>query len=108
MLLVACGFIFFNQKLCYVGEDFSGARYFPIPIRNHDLSYSGLYPQLTTSDPRSSIMILRSGAVSIPDWIRDQPGAVPSIATIATYPVSFIALISDRWTIDEFEILSVG
>jgi hypothetical protein len=26
----------------------------------------------------------------------------------ATYPGSLIALIPDRWTIDEFEILSVG
>jgi len=38
------------------------------------------------------------------------PGAVPGISTIATYPGSFFdrALIPDRWTIDEFEILSVG
>jgi len=28
-------------------------------------------------------------------WIRDQSGAVPSISTIATYPVSLIALIPD-------------
>jgi len=57
-------------------------------------------------------------------WIGDQSGAVPSISTIATYPVSLIALIPDptgtlirinygmvldqgsvRWTLGEFEIL---
>ena len=40
--------------------------------------------------------------------IHDQSGAVPSISTIATYPVSFIAMIPDRWTIGEFEILPLS
>ena len=31
----------------------------------------------------------------LPEGIRDQSGAVPSISTIATYPVSLIALIPD-------------
>jgi len=45
---------------------------------------------------------------TLPHWIRDQSGAVPSISTIATYPVSFIALIPDLETFGEFEILPEG
>ena len=54
------------------------------------------------TDPRSSVNVTALVGSGI------SSGAVPSISTIATYPDSFIALIPDRWTIDEFEILSVG
>ena len=67
-------------------------------------SYSGLYPTVTTPDPRSINSVSRPPV----QWIRDQSGAVPSIATIATYPVSLIALIPDLETFGEFEILPEG
>ena len=42
-----------DQLLSCAGEDFSGAKYFPIAHSNRDLNYSGLNPAVTTSDPRS-------------------------------------------------------
>ena len=67
-----------------------------------DISSSVLIP-----DPYVHIVLVQSQVV-LSTRIRDQSGAVPSISTIATYPVSLIALIPDLETISEFEILLVG
>jgi len=56
-------------------------------------------------DPRSIAKSLRLRAyqvspdLAITQWIWDQPGAVPDISTLATYPGSLIALIPDLWTL---------
>ena len=42
-----------DQLLSRAGEDFSGAKYFPMYVLHRDLNYSGLLPTDTTSDPRS-------------------------------------------------------
>ncbi len=58
-------------------------------------------------DPLTSASILhRTSPIASGSGISS--GAVPSISTIATYPDSFIALIPDRWTIGEFEILPLS
>jgi len=40
-----------DQLLSCAGEDFSGAKYFPIAHSNRDLNYSGLNPTATTLIP---------------------------------------------------------
>ena len=69
--------------MCYVGEKLIEYYYtllFRLGIATHVIV--GERPTATTPDPRSSIMILRSEAVSIPDWIRDQYRAQPAPCSI--------------------------
>ena len=54
-----------DQLLSCAGEDFSGAKYFPIAHSNRDLNYSGLIPTATTL---------------IPDHISD------GVARVSTFP----------------------
>ena len=74
------------------------------PDMDRDLNYSGSIPTATTliPDPLTVIPIPVANGSGI------SSGAVPSISTIATYPDSFIALIPDRWTIGECEILPLS
>ena len=46
-----------DQLLSRAGEDFSGAKYFPMYVLHRDLNYSGLLPTDTTSDPRSIVAV---------------------------------------------------
>ena len=50
--------------LSCAGEDFSGAKYFPIAHSNRDLNYSGSIPTATTSDPRSQEAVVLSNALT--------------------------------------------
>ena len=81
-----------DQLLSRAGEDFSGAKYFPMYVLHRDLNYSGLLPTDTTSDPRircqplpdlfystliqGSVLVVRAfGSLSI--YFALQPEVVP-------------------------------
>ena len=66
---------------------------------SHIDTIAGIHSRTLIPGPTTAVFANRA---------RDQSGAVPSISTIATYPVSFIALIPDLETFGEFEILPEG
>ena len=79
-------------------------------IRDQLLSCAG-GPLILALWPSCTSIATCTIAVKIPQsqhLILDQSGAVPSISTIATYPVCLIALIPDLETFGEFEILPEG